>query len=607
MKRTALLLLPLVLAFAASSWVARAQDSPSVPPVPPGEAALRGVVEHIGPGGEISGLEVVLYSLASDGRPGVSRSTTDAGGRFSFEQITSSSDTVFLLAVRYGEIPFGQRVVFADGELEREVRIEVSDPSPQAIGLSIAETRISLEPTDSGARVRVNHRLMSAGVSVAYVEEAQRTTSAPIFSAWLPPGASDFRSDMMSLGDGLEQRNSRVHYWGPLYPGDQEIQYEYQLAAAGRIVAVEERAGLPTANLLIALAKDGSDFRPTDLAAVDDIEVDGQSFRAFAATDLAAGDSVGWSWKLPEFRSDADAISFLEATLWLELDDTNLVVNEEIDLEVSPGASLIADGDEPLFVLELPSGAELTGVSPALSAVGAEPTDLGFAVRGPLPAGPTKLAFRYRIPSDPAGLELSLRFPREVALLRLLVADTGVAIGSDRLHRRRAFRSGTRMYLHNEAFRISPDEQVRVSLEPISHTNLPDFVVVTSMGVLALLSMLAVLMPLRPGAAADARPDIEDNSTAERERIYASIRDLDHDFETGKLTEADYQQSRLVLKAEAVALLKRQQKAVSPEVNASATPGPTAAFCTQCGVQLDGAWSFCASCGAPVAAARGDG
>jgi hypothetical protein len=199
------------------------------------------------------------------------------------------------------------------------------------------------------------------------------------------------------------------------------------------------------------------------------------------------------------------------------------------------------------------------------------------------------------------------------------VADTGVAIGSDRLHRRRPFRSGTRMYLHNEAFHVAADEDVRVSLEPITHGGLSSGVALATMGVLGLVGMLAVLAPLRTSDAGIESAVIgEDEAVVERERIYASIRDLDHDFETRKIGDREYELTRNALKAEAVESLRRQRDeratreilspAPAPALAGTPTASPaTGAFCTECGHQIETGWRFCSSCGTPIARARGDG
>ena len=90
--------------------------------------------------------------------------------------------------------------------------------------------------------------------------------------------------------------------------------------------------------------------------------------------------------------------------------------------------------------------------------------------------------------------------------------------------------------------------------------------------------------------------------------VLAAIHGLDDDFEVGKLTEADYREMRLALRAEAVELLRVERAALAEAAGAEraahakaagvngtpkscprceATTGANARFCSQCGAPLD--------------------
>ncbi len=217
----------------------------------------------------------------------------------------------------------------------------------------------------------------------------------------------------------------------------------------------------------------------------------------------------------------------------------------------------------------------------------------------------------------------------------MLVADTGLALDSSRLHRLRPFRSGTRNYLHREAFNVTPDEAVDLRLEPLRAHGVPQKAGMALMFV-AIAGAAAFLMaPLRKGAA---RAAVKGESAltrlrAEREAAYAAIHDVEHDFETGKLDGADYTAMRDALRTRAIELLGAERaeesataagnvaataSATSPALAASAasntaataTANTTASagsgerFCPSCGTPRDPAWRFCASCGAALSARR---
>jgi len=95
---------------------------------------------------------------------------------------------------------------------------------------------------------------------------------------------------------------------------------------------------------------------------------------------------------------------------------------------------------------------------------------------------------------------------------------------------------------------------------------------------------------------------------ARKAEIYAAIKDIDFDFQMGKLSQEDYDQLRNQYKAEAVALLKRADQLTGTRKGAAPAPGPAedggrrtaAKFCPTCGQPLTTADRFCSACGAKV-------
>jgi len=87
----------------------------------------------------------------------------------------------------------------------------------------------------------------------------------------------------------------------------------------------------------------------------------------------------------------------------------------------------------------------------------------------------------------------------------------------------------------------------------------------------------------------------------EREAVIGTLRDLEEDFETGKLSEEDHAQMRDQLRSRAMELLREEREGPKP------VAAPRAAFCTECGAGLRVQDKFCAQCGTRVANAGPDG
>jgi hypothetical protein len=122
------------------------------------------------------------------------------------------------------------------------------------------------------------------------------------------------------------------------------------------------------------------------------------------------------------------------------------------------------------------------------------------------------------------------------------------------------------------------------------------------------------------GGLSNSAPHAQLN--ARRDAIYALIRELDTDFQTGKINTEDYQAQREHFLSEGVSILKQLDAvasqngrgALEAEIEARvralrqarsaqagvADVGVGARFCTQCGQLAEPQDRFCAFCGNPL-------
>jgi hypothetical protein len=110
----------------------------------------------------------------------------------------------------------------------------------------------------------------------------------------------------------------------------------------------------------------------------------------------------------------------------------------------------------------------------------------------------------------------------------------------------------------------------------------------------ALLAPLGGLGPARRAAIAADAPAPPDPLVAEREAVYAALRDLEHDYETGKVSTSDYAAMRAELRQRAATLIRAGEAGPSP----TATTGPPG--CDQCGAKSRSGDRFCSQCGKPL-------
>jgi hypothetical protein len=590
--------------------------------LPPGDGTIRGIIiDPENPRGT-AGLDVALYALHPDGTPGIGATKVEADGGFAFTGISNDSAIVYLVVARYAEVPLGERTGFAPGQLEIDLALTVEQPTTDASGLGIAESTLRIEALGSRLAVQEGHTLTNSGSRPVYVSEGARAGLTPPFRARLPKGARDFRSGVFNSDEGFEQRGDEIFYWGPIYAGQQELRFSYQLPAApgADTVSLEKHFPDGTGGVRVMTPEAGPRVESPDLRPGDASEIDGRPVAVFEGGAVAAGQSIRLEVSVPDTVDDPDAIRLGRVELSVELDDTVMEVTQTHQIEVAAGAQVAGTPDAPLLRFDLPAGADLVGISGDAEELGIHPGLESVNVIGPLGPGTHEFAFRYRIPAAKGATPLDLRFPLTVPTLLIRTADTGLVIESDRLHRLRPQAMGTRTWMMREAFHVEAGEVVPIRFRPLEQTGPSQIASVTFVFAASALILLFVVSPLRASSTEEALPG-EDLSgpTMERSLLYGTIRDLEHDFETGKVAESDYEQTRAELRARAVDLMRQEREtqpgatpldavtaakapaeeasaAAATSTTASTTPG-TGGYCPACGGLIDPAWRFCSHCG----------
>ena len=583
----------------------------TVPDIPAGDGRVIGRVIHAQDDGQVDGLLIGLYSLAADGSPSMRETTTDAKGNFRFEEISNSSGVVYLVGTRYREISYGERGQFEPDETELQINLEVNDPTTNPADISIENTTLELGWFGGELAVRERVQIRNAGERAFYQQAENREGRRAPLRAQIPETASNLRPALGVLAEQFELELGSLRYWGAIYPGVGDVAYSYRVAPSEgaqdeETPLVRLRRQFPDGSkTVVVLVPIGSpEIRATGLTASANTEVDGRLYRTLVADNLAPGAEIQLLLKPPAGNPSAELLQVKQANVWLELDDTVLDVNMDYLFAVDAPDWIAGTAENPLLHVDLPANAEFRSVSSTIDQLGVgQSPQGGIDVIGPVPPGESRVSIRYRMLANATGSTgLDLRFPFRVPLLNVFVADTGIVVENDRLHRRRPTRSGTRLYLHREAFQIEPEETLHFELRPLKRQPFSNLTILMPFLVAACGGAWFMVSPLRKASRTQQENFGETSTRIQREAVYEAIRDLDHDFETGKLSEEDHLRMRETLRAQAMEWM-RQENESSPAQPANADTEDLSPTCPQCAAATEIQWTFCSNCGAPL----GDG
>jgi hypothetical protein len=250
------------------------------------------------------------------------------------------------------------------------------------------------------------------------------------------------------------------------------------------------------------------------------------------------------------------------------------------------------DGPPALRVALIPGYGEVrirTGHAPRSTEVHNGTLEL----RGPFTPGSTSYPFTYDIGGPGESLQTDLVLANSVESVELRVRDFGVWVDPGRLHPARPVSEKDQIYLRFVGFDERAGTVIPIALDPIPPREpLPRPLQALMVAALAGGLLLFVARPAAPGGEGASTLDSVGAEEHEKEALFSALRDLEDDYETGKLSAQDRERLRTELRTDALRALARERRATEPVPEAGAAPE----HCT-CGRIPHADDRFCAACG----------
>jgi hypothetical protein len=266
---------------------------------------------------------------------------------------------------------------------------------------------------------------------------------------------------------------------------------------------------------------------------------------------------------------------------------------------------VVADeGAPPFFLLGLAANhGELQGRFGTLPA-GLSVHDGGVAVRGPIYPGERSFEFAYDLQDPGDRLQIDLDVPDSAEQVEVMVRDFGAEIEAGPLHPARPVRSSDQVYQRYVGFDLPAGTRIPLRVTPLPPLQpLPMTLRVLLISLIAGALCYYVVRPFATATEAGLGGGLgEDGAEAEKAALLTSLRDLEHDFETGKISAEDRDALREEVRREALEALSRARalEARSSAAGAGETvESPVTASC-ECGFSPRPGDRFCGGCGRPL-------
>jgi hypothetical protein len=306
------------------------------------------------------------------------------------------------------------------------------------------------------------------------------------------------------------------------------------------------------------------------------------------------GESRQVTLHIYDHTSDISEAVLRRIRLVVEREAATYRISHDI-LITNPGNAVILrqDSEAPVFRVGLPVGHGELDRPSGSPAAGQRVVDDTLEIRGPIYPGEQEIRLVYDVSSADTDLDTRIPFPDPVEIVELYVKDFGIEVDAGPLHAARATRNGDVIYQSYVGFDLPGDSAlpVRVAALP-PHGSSPPW----ARGLLLILvgigSAVFVARPVVEAPTDDGAAKIDDEP--EKQALFAALEDLEHDFETGKLSTEDRDQLRRDLKREALQAMARTRR---PE---PAVGENEALRLCRCGNRPRPGDRFCSACGDPL-------
>ncbi|MFQ5514128.1 MAG: hypothetical protein ACE5FG_06770 [Myxococcota bacterium] len=288
---------------------------------------------------------------------------------------------------------------------------------------------------------------------------------------------------------------------------------------------------------------------------------------------------------------DAAGVRIKELRLVLDREADQFRAIQTVVVE-NPTARVVLRGEDedPIVRVPLVAGHGSVQTPFGLRGAGTRVEENTLEMRGPIYPGLRELRLSYDLPDARIHLDSVLVLTGPIETLDVYVKDFGVEIDAGPLHPARPTRNGDEIYQRYFGFDLPAGLRLplRVAALPPRRPP-PSWAQALLFALLTGGSLLWVFRPVTE-TTAEAANESSAEERPERQALLAALADLEHDFETGKLSVKDRDRLRRDLKREALRALGQHGTAAREETPAKckcgSRPRPGDRFCSACGCAL---------------------
>ena len=312
----------LFLALTTSALAQQAAPTPAAPtPNAAAPAATPGVKGTINGtvtngtkgGGSVAGLDIDLYIYQGQNQAGKLTTKSDKDGKYSFSGVATGPDYTYLVHTLYQGADYASDpVTFPTGSTDQTANLQLFDSTTSDSNITMSARHYLLDPEPSGLYVSEIAIISNSGdkTYIGSKDVHQGLKETVRFS--LPQGAQNVEYGGGLLGSRVFQDNGDLVDTWPLYPGDSQRIFRYQIPVNNGTATFSSKLSTNIGKVNVLIPDIGVGVSVSNLPNKSTQSIQDENYLLFSGDNLKAGTQL--DFKLDHLSVAQAAASAGQAT-----------------------------------------------------------------------------------------------------------------------------------------------------------------------------------------------------------------------------------------------------------------------------------------------------
>lgn len=273
-------LLILALLLASATVVVRSQNS----------GVIEGqVLNGTSDGVPLEGVPVTLWAIAAEEQSILLQQTTDAEGRFRFEDLDTEALS-YQLQATYQQISYwSDALTFSPDESLLAAPLTVYETTESEADLLVERAHLIIDPQPGTLQVQELQIFVNDG-NQTYVGSGAEGGETLRFV--LPSGAAEVQMSEALMACCIVETTDGFAYTRPILPGAREFYFVYEVAFQSPSYTLSKGLTYPVSHLDVLVADKGLQVTGPGLTAQEPVSLQGETYLHLSAEGLSQGDTL---------------------------------------------------------------------------------------------------------------------------------------------------------------------------------------------------------------------------------------------------------------------------------------------------------------------------